>query len=307
MVYKNLVLGIDTSNYMTSVSIINNNGDIVFDNRIPLYVKKGELGLRQSVAVFLHLKNLEILIEDAFKSNTGELLSAVAVSEKPRNQEGSYMPSFETGKTFGIGISNALGIPIFKFSHQEGHIEAVKNYSKFKNANSILCLHLSGGTCEVLSVLNDKVEIIGGSKDISIGQLFDRVGASLGYSFPAGKELDLIALSNTASNILPKINQWDMKFNLSGIETKALRNLNEKGLVPELFSRVTDLLIEVVYAAIKTTSIENIIMVGGVSNSIYIREKLTKEFGNKIVFDQNNLSGDNAVGIGLLGVKSLWQ
>ena len=51
---KQVALGLDTSNYRTSLAVISLDGKILFQSRELLPVARGERGLRQSDAVYLH-------------------------------------------------------------------------------------------------------------------------------------------------------------------------------------------------------------------------------------------------------------
>lgn len=302
------ILGIDTSNYTTSVALTNQQGEISADVRRLLTVSPGEKGLRQSDALFQHLKNLPLVIEEVMNAVPDSQIKAVAVSSRPRPVEGSYMPVFLAGDGFGRSIASALHVPFFQFSHQEGHIEAIKYYSNFNNEEKLLCFHLSGGTTELIRMKDQQYEIIGGTKDISLGQLIDRVGVAMGLNFPAGKELDqrISQASVKKSSLLTPIKAQGCWFNLSGIETQSLRHLQEEGLAYELFEGIASLLIEITDNAMKETGIQKVIFAGGVSESLFIRKKLKTVFGADIAFGINNLSCDNAVGISLLGGKRLW-
>ena len=91
----NCYLGIDTSNYTTSMALVNNEGQVLADERILLKVKKGMRGLRQSEALFQHIRNLPALSEKIMraKENYGDFnIRAIGASSKPRPVEDSYMP-----------------------------------------------------------------------------------------------------------------------------------------------------------------------------------------------------------------------
>lgn len=332
------ILGIDTSNYTTSLSVTNQQGEVLSDRRKLLEVKQGERGLRQSDAVFQHLRNFPSLL-DLVKSDLGNEgwanISAVSVSSRPRPILGSYMPCFLAGKHFGEVISSTLAVPLYQFSHQEGHIEAIKFFSEFKNCqDNLLAWHLSGGTCELLKVSQNssdcdqayRIDIIGGSKDISFGQLLDRIGVTLGYSFPAGAYLDKLAMNEgiSAFNLkgcrvmeLSKINLKGLWFNLSGIETQAERKIKEESmcnsyfsqeeyigaLVKNIFENISDCLVNVTSKAIQETNITKVIFAGGVSVSRYIQKKLYEKIGRYISFGYSKYASDNSVGISLLGGK----
>ena len=80
-------LGLDTSNYTTSAAFF---GDSEMDSRgMILPVKEGEIGLRQSDAVFHHTRQLpEVLSMLGDKIGGAKV---IGVSERPRDAKDSYM------------------------------------------------------------------------------------------------------------------------------------------------------------------------------------------------------------------------
>lgn len=334
------ILGIDTSNYTTSVAVTDQDGEVLGDRRRLLKVKKGERGLRQSEALFQHISALPELLK-AIKSDIGLSqwfdIAALAVSVRPRPVEGSYMPCFLAGQNFAKVIAESMNIPIYECSHQEGHIEAIKRFSEFKEwEGDFLTWHLSGGTCELLKVLAakshrssehyHKIDIVGGSRDISFGQLLDRAGVALGYDFPAGAKLDKIALNFDVNS--EKICKSEMKkaitpikcrslyFNLSGTETQAARYIERllqdgsqadapecKYLIWDIFEEISKCLRRVTEAGMKETGISKVIFAGGVSGSQYIQKSLKDIKGGEVSFGNSLYATDNGVGVSLLGGK----
>ncbi|SEF82270.1 N6-L-threonylcarbamoyladenine synthase [Caloramator fervidus] len=300
-----LVLGIDTSNYTTSVSLVSED-KVILDLRKALFVKIGEKGLRQSEALFQHVINLPELFEN-FK---GKKMDAVCVSIKPRPVEGSYMPVFRAGESFAKVISLTNSIPLFLTTHQEGHIEAAVRSIDF-NYTEFIALHLSGGTSEVLHVqFKDDYYItkIGGTKDISIGQFLDRVGVALGYNFPSGKKLDELALNSTNKNLRIPSKVDGYFFNFSGQETMALRYINEGKASDEIAYAVmlcaAKTLEKLINNLIKYYKLP-IILIGGVSSSKFIREYLKNKFDGMVYFSKEEFATDNAVGVAYIGLKKL--
>lgn len=312
-------LGIDTSNYTTSIALVDNNYNMVTDKKIQLSVKPGERGLRQSLALFKHVENLPVLIESAFNEIDTGLIRCISVSSRPRPQEGSYMPVFKGAQSFGQVIAASLKADYYEFSHQEGHIEAVKFNSQIKNCTSFLALHLSGGTTEILKAddMNPgyHIEIVGGTKDISIGQLIDRIGVALGMAFPAGREMDQIACAssnNKMRSLMKDIYIKDTEMNLSGVETHCMRLIqsgcDKNELIQNLFEKISKSLYQVISQAVKDTGLKLVFLAGGVSASRFVRNKLAEYFMNtdiRIVFGEEAYSTDNAVGIAVLGMKAL--
>jgi len=332
---NDFVVGIDTSNYTTSLALTDSSGNVIIDSRKLLTVKQGERGLRQSHALFQHMENLPDMILDLFSRTDQYRIGAVAASSRPRPVEGSYMPVFKAGVNYGKIMAASLGVPFFEFSHQEGHLEAVRHNSNFSELSEYLAFHLSGGTCELLHVRDNSIQMIGGSKDLSFGQVIDRVGVSLGMGFPAGKNMDLTALrqrdklsdftnelsrkgkpsdKNEPVSFLKKIPVTGLEINLSGIETQCQRVLQNGAdpelLIYELFQKISRCLCDLTETAIVMTGCNRVLFTGGVSASRFVRDEVNRNFAEKPIrleFGDPVLSSDNAVGISFLGGLKLWQ
>ena len=317
---RQYVLGIDTSNYKTSVAVTDNEQSAVFDLRRFLSVKRGEKGLRQSDALFQHVKNLPEMMKELRNDFAGQFC-AVAYSSKPRPVEGSYMPVFMAGESMAVSLGAALDIPVMAFSHQEGHIEAIRAFSDLSCEKRFMACHFSGGTTELLEVSENEygydIKTIGGSRDISFGQLIDRAGVMLGMEFPAGEMLDAAALnSENSSSYLTPIKVKNAQLNLSGIDTQMKRLLesgiadDKNSVIRELFEKIAAAMGKMIIQGAELSGIENVIMAGGVSSSLFIRALLEDKLRSAqihAVFDDKGLSQDNAVGTALLGGKALWR
>lgn len=318
---KRYSLGIDTSNYKTSVALVDNNGNIVSDCRRFLAVKEGQRGLRQSEALFQHVNNLPELVEKVIDAaGGGKNIDIVSVSSKPRPVEGSYMPVFNAGVSFGKVAAKVAGAHYAEFSHQEGHVEAVKFFSELKDEDDIVAFHFSGGTTEAVYIGDGSFDICAGSRDIAYGQLIDRVGVKLGMAFPAGEEMDRLATAVLSEKgfrhkcevVLPKIKCSEGFVNLSGIETAAMRlieeNVNTQELIFFLFKRISQSIIDMIRDTSEKTGCMNFLFAGGVSSSEFVREYIASEnLKQRIVFGKGELSQDNAVGIALLGGEKVWR
>lgn len=314
------ILGIDTSNYKTSIAVTDKQLNIICDLRRFLRVKQGERGLRQSDALFQHIKNLPELIEEMGISG-GCRFEAIAYSSKPRPAEGSYMPVFLAGESFARSLASVMGIPALAFSHQEGHIEAIKSFSGLRSRKQILACHFSGGTSELLKAADNSrgydIEIIGGSRDIAFGQVIDRAGVLMGMSFPSGEEMDKAAMNAAASSkLLTPIKVRDAWLNLSGTDTQMKRIITDgmyedrECLIRELFEKTADAMVRMAAQGSEKTGIRDIIMAGGVTSSSFIRRRVSDALNAmniKAEFDDRGLAQDNAVGIAILGGRRIWQ
>ena len=90
-------LGVDTSNYATSLAVFDTAGEVVCAKKRFLPVKPGQLGLRQSDALFHHTTALPEMLHELAQEFDLTRIDAVGVSQKPRPAEGSYMPCFLAG------------------------------------------------------------------------------------------------------------------------------------------------------------------------------------------------------------------
>lgn len=300
-----LFLGIDTSNYTTSISIVDQDGRIIQDLRRLLKVKEGERGLRQQEALFQHVKNLPELFEE-LGCDTKDI-KAVGVSTRPRPEEGSYMPVFLAGESFARTIARMLQVPLIRLSHQEGHGACVL----MDNAGieKALMLHISGGTTELVELMDSSeglsTRILGGTLDISLGQLVDRIGVKLGLVFPCGMEMDMLSKSGSSLFIQSKVMLKDGWVNLSGLENKFSKEI-DKGSKPEdichnLFFTAAKVCEELINYGLSIDDYERVIIVGGVAENSIIRERLAEIYPQRLLsFTKPGLSYDNAVGIAWL-------
>jgi len=302
---KNFSLGIDTSCYTTSLAIVDESGSVVADERIPLRVKPGQRGLRQSDAFYQHVLNLPALFEKA--SMYSNFIGNVSASSKPRNLPDSYMPVFNAGTAFAKTVSSMLSLPLNLFSHQEGHIYSALPESGINDELPFYIVHLSGGTAEIMSASSQNgrisTKIIGGSLDITAGQLLDRLGVRLGYGFPSGKALDEIAsVSNSKDSY--RISVKDGYFNLSGIENIYERDILNGIDASEIIHKTFKCLSNTLSKSFNNLEIAGkpILMTGGVSASRFLNKSLSNK-SDSIHFGPPDLCTDNAVGIARMGIK----
>lgn len=306
-------LGIDTSCYTTSLAVVDEQGNLLFEKRKMLEVKKGARGLRQSEGFFQHVMNLPDLLESVSEHIDMKKLGCVAVSTKPRNQEGSYMPVFTAGERFAKSLSVALDVPMFTTTHQDGHIMAAVKSCDLDHKTPHIAVHLSGGTSEILKVNWDDhvngfhVDIIGGSLDVSAGQLIDRIGVAMGYAFPCGKDLDKLAL-NASESLKYPVSIKKTYFNLSGAEAYGLKYIDkgeDQGSISKgLFEALLKTLDKSLANTCENTGLRRILMAGGVSSSAYLKSKLPsrlKKQNVNVLFSEPAYAADNAIGVAVIG------
>lgn len=297
-------IGFDTSNYTTSIAFFDGVDGINCSKL--LSVKQGELGLRQSDAVFAHVKGLPELSDRLFSAVDTANVTSIGVSTRPRAVDGSYMPCFMVGYTHAKLLSDALKVPLIACSHQQGHVAAA-----LWSAGRLdlmdephLAWHLSGGTTELLLVEPDGKNVrctkIGGTTDISAGQLIDRTGQLLQLPFPSGKHIDACSKNGSGTELF-RVKCSGMNFSLSGVQNK----------VTDFYARSVDksetalYVLRCVSYAVKKAS-ENamkaypglpIVFSGGVASNSLLRESVAML---NPIFAEPQFSTDNAMGVAIL-------
>jgi peptidase M22 family protein len=361
---KRYFLGIDTSNYTTSAAAVDEDGRIIAFSKRLLPVRAGGAGLRQSEAVFSHVRQLPGVMDElasqiraqykpddkvyggaeygaeditgseakdrvdsesegrfgseaseakdspGIKADRGELRpAAVGYSARPRDAEGSYMPCFLVGESTALSLSSVCGVPAYDFSHQAGHLAAAVygcGEEKLKS-EPFYAFHVSGGTTEILDVGCDgKITLLGGTKDISAGQLIDRVGVMLGMHFPCGPELERAAAEYSEAggelSSVPAVCVRGPYCNLSGLENK-LSGLKNSG---RPMGEIALYAITAVWLTLEKLTLEifraygtrPVLYAGGVMSCAYIKERLGSRFD--AYFAPPELSSDNAAGAAIL-------
>jgi len=302
------VIGFDTSNYTTSIASYDGHNGVNISELLP--VKEGQLGLRQSDAVFYHTKSLPELSGRLFSHVSSNEITAVGVSTRPRAVEGSYMPCFLVGYSHARMLSDALHVPLFLCSHQQGHVAAALWSAERMDLLDVphLAWHLSGGTTELLLVepsgKNVNCTKIGGTTDISAGQLIDRTGNLLSLPFPSGKHLDLISSQSTTDDFF-RVKCDGLEFSLSGVQNKVQQYYsgcqNSAQTAAYALRSVANTIYAVTKNAQKIYPGLEVVFSGGVASNSLLRSTLVPL---KPVFAEPKFSTDNAMGVAILAYRA---
>ena len=298
------VIGIDTSNYTTSIAYFDGLSGENCSRLLP--VKQGELGLRQSDAVFAHIKSLPELSGRLFSHIQRETVTAVGVSTRPRAVEGSYKPCFMEGYSHARLLADTLNVPLIEVSHQQGHVAAslwsAGHMELMQEPH--LAWHLSGGTTELLLVepegTNVRCTKIGGTTDISAGQLIDRTGQLLELPFPSGKHLDALSKEATMKETF-KVKCSNMEFSLSGVQNKVQQFHAAHENPAETAGFALRCVAKAVYLAteqaLKAYPGLRVVFSGGVASNSMLREVLQPL---NPIFSPPQFATDNAMGVAVL-------
>lgn len=218
------------------------------------------------------------------------------------------MPCFMVGYAHAKMLSDLLKVPLFQVSHQQGHVAA-----SLWSAGRLdlmekhhLAWHLSGGTTELLLVepegKNVRCTRIGGTTDISAGQLIDRTGVMLQLPFPAGKHVDALSQQATEKDLF-KVKCPGMEFSLSGVQNK-VEQYHRSHSPEETAGYALRCICYAVYQA--TANALNaypgleVVFSGGVASNSMLRDKIAPL---NPVFCKPEFSTDNAMGVAVLASR----
>ncbi|MBE6577652.1 MAG: peptidase M22 [Ruminococcaceae bacterium] len=306
---KECFVGFDTSNYTTSAAVCDAEGRVIANIKIPLPVKEGERGLRQSEAVFEHVRNLPSVAEQLGNAIKGYTPVAVGVSTRPRDAEGSYMPCFLSGKSAAYSFAAVAGVPVYELSHQNGHVMAAL-YSADKlgllESDGFIAFHVSGGTTEALLVRPSgsgfSVELVGQTDDINAGQAIDRIGVFLGLRFPCGAQLEALAAEYNGKIHSHGVCVRDGVCSLSGVENIAKKlyqnGADKQAVAAFVFDFIGRTLEKMCADVLEKYGERPVIFAGGVMSNKLMRDRLSARFD--AYFSEPQFSADNAAGIALL-------
>ena len=304
------VLGIDTSCYTTSAALVSVEGELLGSARRLLTVGEGERGLQQSQGLFQHVKNLPDMIGQVMQG--APQICAVCASVRPRPAEESYMPVFRAGESQARAAAALLRVPFYPVSHQEGHVRAAMVDAGIDAGRPFLALHLSGGTTEILLADQGRLTLLGGSLDLHAGQLVDRTGVRMGLGFPAGPALEKLAMQAAPQGLLG-VSIKGTSCNLAGAENKIERwlaqgELSREQIAAEVFDFLCRTIERMIENACEATGARQALLAGGVASSTLLRGMLNarakqRRLNCRLHYAHPELSGDNAVGVALLGAE----
>ena len=284
------ILAVETSCDETSIAIVKNGRDVVAMSVLTQMYTHAEFGgVVPEIASRMHTENITMVLDDTLKKARMDVsnVDAIAVTYKP-GLLGSLLVGIEFAKT----LSFVYKKPLIKVNHLIGHIyaNAIDNTLEFP----LLALVVSGGHTELVVMEDDyKFRLLGSTLDDAIGEAYDKVARILGIPYPGGPGIDKLACEGNISYELTKPVMDDTyNFSYSGLKSQIINMVhNEVQRGNEI--RKSDLAASFQYIAIdelcrktdlalKNTDIKNVIVAGGVSANIHLREEIKK------VADANN-------------------
>ena len=294
-----LIMGIESSCDETSISIVKNGREVlsnVIDTQISIHEKYG--GVVPEIASRNHVEAISNVMKKSLKDANVNLkqIDAIACTYGP-----GLVGALLVGVSYAKALSYATNKPLVPVNHIAGHISA--NYITHKELKPpFLCVMMSGGNTQIINVKDyTEFEVLGRTKDDAIGEAFDK----------GGPKVDKLAKEGDPNINLPKTHMENLDFSFSGIKTAVINlhhkepEINKANLAASFEKAVSEMLITNVEKAVNQTSINKIVLAGGVSANSYIRNEFDK-LANKnknlqIYYPELKLCTDNGAMIASAG------
>jgi N6-L-threonylcarbamoyladenine synthase len=328
------ILGIETSCDETAAAVVEGGARVlsaVVASQLATHARYG--GVVPELASREHLRAIVPVVRQAMAeagAAYGEL-AAVAVTEGP-----GLAGALLVGVTFAKAVSLATGVPLIGVNHLEGHIHAVLLEARLAGRMiglPALALVVSGGHTHLFEVGEDfRYRLLGRTRDDAAGEAFDKVAKLLGFGYPGGPVIDLLAPHGDPLAVAftaPRMKGNPLDFSFSGYKTAVLRWSEQAGIEEEVAARrarlaqkprptveewlavtpqrTLDLLASFQHAIVSEllrrsraaaagTGVRSLIVSGGVAcNSGLRRAAETSKSALPVYFPSTALSTDNAV------------
>lgn len=297
-----ICLGIESSCDETAVAIIQDGRKVlanVVSTQIPIHKKFG--GVVPEIASRKHLTNIAFVVKQALDDANLDFkdIDYIGVTYGP-----GLIGALLVGVAYAKSLAYALNIPIVPTHHIAGHIAA--NYLTYPELKPpFMALVVSGGHSHLIYVKDyTEFKIVGKTRDDAVGEAFDKVARVLGLPYPGGPEVSKLAREGKFTYNLPKTKFENYDFSFSGIKTAVINiahkegeKLNRADLACSFEQTVTDELVQNCMQAMKDLKINKVVLAGGVSANLVLRDKLqraSKERGYECYLPDLKYCTDNA-------------
>ncbi len=285
-------LGIESTAHTFSCAIIEKKGKkgkILSDVRKIYQPPKGE-GIHPREASRHHIENSPTVLSDCLKEAKISIkdLDIISYAAGP-----GLGPCLRVGAVVARSIASYYNIPIYPVNHAIGHIELGKLLTGAKNP---LVLLVSGGHTMLLAFLNKQWRVFGETLDITLGQLLDQFGRSIGFASPCGENIEELAKTSSKYVTLPySVKGNDVSFSGLLSATKSIVPNSKADACFSLQETAFAMVSEAVERALSFTGKKELLIVGGVAANKRLSEMLRdvcKRHGCKFFVSPQKFAGD---------------
>jgi len=264
-------LGVESTAHTFSCAILEKKGKqgkILSDVRKIYRPPEGE-GIHPREASRHHVENSASVLSECLQESgiTIKDLDIISYAAGP-----GLGPCLRVGAVVARSLASYYNIPIYPVNHAIGHIELGKLLTGAKNP---LVLLVSGGHTMLLAFLNKQWRVFGETLDITLGQLLDQFGRSIGFASPCGKNIESLASSTSNYILLPySVKGNDVSFSGLLSATKSIVPKSKSDACFSLQETAFAMISEVVERALSFTGKKELLIVGGVAANKRLSEML---------------------------------
>ena len=266
-------LGIESTAHTFSCAIIEKkgkNGKILSDVRKIYRPPDGE-GIHPREASRHHIENSSTVLFDCLQEANLSIKDIDIVSYAAGPGLG---PCLRVGAVVARSLASYYKIPIYPVNHAIGHIELGKLLTGAKNP---LVLLVSGGHTMILAFLNKQWRVFGETLDITLGQLLDQFGRSIGLASPCGKTIEELSKNSSNYVTLPySVKGNDVSFSGLLSATKSINPNSKKDACFSLQETAFAMVSETVERALSFTGKKEFLIVGGVAANQRLSQMLNE-------------------------------
>ncbi|MDR1414242.1 MAG: tRNA (adenosine(37)-N6)-threonylcarbamoyltransferase complex transferase subunit TsaD [Odoribacteraceae bacterium] len=302
-----LILGIETSCDDTAVAIVDGEGTIrssIVSSQLDVHEAFG--GIYPEFAARAHVASILPTVHEALTRAgvTPRDLRAIGVTRGP-GLIGSLLVGLNTAAALGIG----WGIPTIGINHLRGHLRSADLGERRVKYPATILLVSGGHTLLAYMKNTAEIELLGTTRDDSVGESYDKVGRMLGLGYPGGPAVDRLAKEGRAAIPFPRpMLDAGVDFSFSGLKSAVARYMESvpdavAGDVAASFvASVMEVLVKKSRKVLKNYPSASFVIVGGVAASPQLREAaagLCREMNVELCLPPLRWSTDNAAMIAL--------
>ena len=315
------VLGIETSCDETGIAVYDSDRGLLADclySQVGIHASYG--GVIPELASRDHIRKTLPLIKEAIKdaSIKASELDGVAYTAGP-----GLVGALLVGAAIGRSLAMGWGVSAIGVHHMEGHLLAPM-LEPNPPAFPFVALLVSGGHTQLVRADGiGRYELLGESLDDAAGEAFDKVGKMLGLPYPGGPHLEKLAKYGKTGRYKfprPMTNRPGLDFSFSGLKTFVRNTIIEQSKGGELDEQtradIARAFQEAVVAtiaikcrrALEQTGLRSLIIAGGVSANIFLREELEtslEKITGQLFYAQLKFCTDNGAMIAYAGCQRL--
>lgn len=276
-----LILGIETSCDDTSVALVSRDGTVLAcETRAQYSVHAAYGGVFPELASRAHLEAILPVVQEVLQRIDGDIsrICAIGVTRGP-GLIGSLLVGVNTAQALGA----AWGKPVIGVNHLRGHLRSPALDGQSELFPAVLLLASGGHTLVAHQAAPGQIEVLGSTRDDSIGESYDKVARMLGLGMPGGPAIDALAAQGEARYRLPRpMKNEGYEFSFSGLKSSVARLLEREpeaapaDVAASFVAACLDVIRAKLDRAIEARAPRSVVVVGGVSASAQLRDMITE-------------------------------